>query len=142
MSESTTPVHGACLCGAVRFEVTPPTRFCAHCHCTMCRRAHMAPLVTWSGVPDGQLKITAGETLLTRYASSAEATRSFCSVCGSPLFFESTRWPGETHIATTSLIEGPDKLPNAHVHFSTRVDWYECHDELRKLGGPTGFEPL
>ena len=28
-------VPGACLCGAVRFTITLPTLFCAHCHCTM-----------------------------------------------------------------------------------------------------------
>ena len=109
MSESADVIHGACLCGAIRFEITTPTRFCAHCHCSMCRRAHMAPLVTWSGVPDGNLKLIAGEERLTRYASSADETRSFCSVCGSQLFFASKRWPGETHIATASLLEGPDK---------------------------------
>ena len=25
--------EGRCLCGAVRFAVTPPTLFVAHCHC-------------------------------------------------------------------------------------------------------------
>jgi hypothetical protein len=135
-------IHGACLCGAIRFEITPPTRFCAHCHCSMCRRAHMAPLVTWSGVPDGQLKITAGEALLTRYASSADASRSFCSQCGSQLFFTSTRWPGETHVATTSLLEAPDKLPTSHVFYSDRAQWFRCEDGLPKRGGPSGVEPL
>jgi hypothetical protein len=142
MSESTKLLHGACFCGAIRFEVTAPTRFCAHCHCSMCRRAHMAPLVTWSGVPDGQLRITAGAAQLTRYASSPEATRSFCSICGSQLFFTSKRWPGETHIATASLLEGPDKLPTAHVFYSDRADWFACEDALIKCGGPTGVEPL
>jgi hypothetical protein len=102
----------------------------------------MAPLVTWSGVPDGQLKITAGEQLLTRYASSADATRSFCSVCGSQLFFNSTRWPGETHIATASLLEGPDKRPTAHVFYSDRAEWFACDDGLTKRGGPSGVDPL
>jgi len=33
--EEAAPVRGACFCGAVTFEVTLPTLFCAHCHCTM-----------------------------------------------------------------------------------------------------------
>ena len=142
MSDPTDVMHGACLCGAIRFEIVPPTRFCAHCHCSMCRRAHMAPLVTWSGVPDGHLQITAGEALLTRYPSSPEATRSFCSVCGSQLFFSSTRWPGEIHVATASLLEDPDKLPTAHVFYSDRAAWFCCEDTLKRCGGPTGVEPL
>jgi len=31
-------VRGACLCGAVQFEVTLPTLGCCHCHCSVCRR--------------------------------------------------------------------------------------------------------
>lgn len=142
MSDPTDVLHGACLCGAIRFAITPPTRFCAHCHCSMCRRAHAAPLVTWSGVPDGQLTITAGESLLTRYASSADATRSFCSVCGSQLFFNSTRWPNETHVATASLLDDPDKRPTGHVFYSDRARWFSCDDSLPKRGGATGVERL
>jgi hypothetical protein len=25
-------VHGGCLCGAVRFELALPSKWCAHCH--------------------------------------------------------------------------------------------------------------
>jgi hypothetical protein len=135
-------IHGACLCGGVRFEITPPTRFCAHCHCTMCRRAHAAPLVTWSGVPDGQFRITEGEALLSRYASSDHATRSFCSRCGTPLLFASSRWPGEVHVATGSLIDPPDRKPAGHVHFSDHASWFDVEAHLPKYGGATGMEPL
>jgi hypothetical protein len=42
---------GACLCGAVQFELQLPATWVAHCHCTMCRRAHGAAFVTWVSVP-------------------------------------------------------------------------------------------
>ena len=54
---NTPPVQGACLCGAVRFQVTLPTLFCVHCHCTMCQRNHGAAYVTWFGVPKDQTRI-------------------------------------------------------------------------------------
>ena len=38
MSENKT-VQAGCLCGAVRFELQLPSKWCAHCHCSMCRRA-------------------------------------------------------------------------------------------------------
>lgn len=44
-------IEGGCLCGAVRYVITLPTKWCAHCHCSMCRRAHGAAFVTWAGVP-------------------------------------------------------------------------------------------
>ena len=144
MSETNTsvPIRGKCLCGAVCFEFTPPARFCAHCHCTYCRRAHAAPIVTWSGVTEGQFRITAGEEKLSHYKSSAEATRSFCSVCGTQLLFTSTRWPGEVHVATGSLIDPPDRTPSGHVFYDDRATWFDGETHLPKFGGTTGMEPL
>src|SRR5262249_16482183 len=92
-------IHGACLCGAVRFDVTPPTKWCAHCRGTMGGRAHGAGVVTWFGAHSSSVRIVAGDEALRWYRSSAGARRGFCGTCGSMLFFEGDRWPGETHIA-------------------------------------------
>ena len=69
-------VEGACLCGAVTFRVALPPKWVAHCHCSMCRRAHGAGFVTWVGVDEPALTLLTSLTL-TSYASSPEATRSF-----------------------------------------------------------------
>jgi hypothetical protein len=135
-------VEGACLCGAVRFEVELPSKWCAHCHCSMCRREHGAAFVTWFGVERPQLRVTAGEAALARYASSPEAARSFCGACGSSLFFESTRWPTEVHVALASLLGPLDRAPQAHVFFDDRVPWVHVADGLPRRGGPTGVEPI
>ena len=76
-------VPGSCLCGAVRFEIDLPVLFCAHCHCSMCRRAHGAGYVTWIGVPYDRFRIREGTDTLVRYRSSDHGTRSFCGSCGS-----------------------------------------------------------
>ena len=41
-------VSGGCLCGAVRFTAKLPSKWCAHCHCSLCRKAHGAGYVTWA----------------------------------------------------------------------------------------------
>jgi hypothetical protein len=137
-----TPMRGACLCGAIQFELDPPSRFLAHCHCTMCRRAHGAAMVTWLGVLKPQFRLTRGESDLARYGSSAEATRSFCRVCGTSLFFESTRWAGEVHIAAACLTDAPDRAISAHVYYSDRLPWFDPECTLPKLGGKSGMEKL
>jgi hypothetical protein len=135
-------IRGACLCEAVQFEVTPPTKWCAHCHCTMCRRAHGAAVVTWFGVPSDSFRLIAGQERLKWYRSSAAARRGFCSHCGSTLFFEGERWPDEIHITRASVAGAIDREPQAHVFYDQRVEWLELHDSLRKLGGPQGNQPL
>ena len=66
----TTTYLGACLCGQVQFSIAPPTKWCAHCHCTMCRRAHGAAFVTWIGVPEGQFDFVTGRDTVQWFASS------------------------------------------------------------------------
>ncbi|NVD06492.1 GFA family protein [Vibrio sp. JPW-9-11-11] len=72
-----------CLCGSVTIcaEIKDP-KYCV-CHCSSCQ--------TWSGGPllmahcgsDVELK---GEAFVREYASSAWATRAFCTECGTHLF--------------------------------------------------------
>ncbi|MCK6536365.1 MAG: GFA family protein [Polyangiaceae bacterium] len=142
MQVSAASVTGACLCGDVRFEVTLPVRFCAHCHCSMCRRAHGAPLVTWVGVPRPQLKMIAGEGRLVHYDSSATARRSFCGRCGSPLFFEGERWAGEVHVARAAIAGDVGVPVQAHCFWDDRATWMPIADPLPRLGGPSGTEPV
>lgn len=115
---------GACFCGQVRFTVTPPTRWCAHCHCTMCQRIHGAAVVTWVGVPESQLKFTSGGQALCWYASSDDSRRGFCPRCGSSLFFRSARWPDEIHVVRASLPAEIDRPVAGSVHFESHPAWF------------------
>ncbi|MEJ2583304.1 MAG: GFA family protein [Acidobacteriota bacterium] len=138
----TTPLNGSCLCGAVRFEVMSPTRWCAHCHCSLCRRAHGAAFVTWFGVDRSSFELVSGTDELSWYQSTPAARRGFCSRCGSTIFFESERWADEVHIALACMEGAIDRSPNAHVFYDSHVDWIELGDELRRLGGPKGTDPI
>ena len=134
-------VPGRCFCGAVRFRVELPTLFCAHCHCSMCRRSHGAAYVTWIGVPRERLAMEADASLV-RHRSSEHGTRSFCGRCGSSLFCESTQRPDEVDVVLASL-DGPiDRKPALHVFFDSRADWVDVRDALPRLGGSSGIEPL
>lgn len=134
---------GGCLCGAVRFEVTLPSKWCAHCHCGMCRRAHGAAWVTWFGMARDRFRITAGEDALVVYASSDAGRRSFCKHCGSSMLFEETaRWPDEVHVALACLDGDLDRPPVANVYWDVRAPWADGMAHLPKCGGPKGTEPL
>jgi hypothetical protein len=135
-------VAGSCFCKAVRFEIELPTLFCGHCHCSMCRRTHGAGYVTWIAVPTEHLRFLAGQERLVRYRSSEHGTRSFCGICGSTLFCESTHHPNNIDIVLANM-QGPiDRAPQCHIFFSDRADWVQVADDLPRLGGTTGMEPL
>ena len=119
----TNTVSGSCLCGAVRFRAVLPANWVAHCHCSMCRRAHGAGFVTWVGFPRDAVAVEQGEDVLKRFQSSAQATRSFCSRCGSTLFFESGHWPDEKHVVLANLDSAEGLEPQAHGYWSSRAPW-------------------
>jgi len=135
-------VVGSCLCGAVRFSVTLPTLFCGHCHCSMCRRNHGAGFVTWFAVPRAQLDVEAGSEELRRFASSEHGSRRFCARCGSALFCENEAHPDQIDIPLANMEAPIDRPPQVHFFFDSRAEWVAVADDLPRLGGATGVEPL
>lgn len=127
---------GACLCGESRFSFQGPSLWCAHCHCSLCQRAHGAPLVTWVGVTENQLQLPGGDSLRW-YQSSGDSRRGFCQHCGSTLFFQSRRWPGEVHIARSNIEGEIDREPTLHAYWDAHAPWFEFSDELPRRGEST-----
>jgi hypothetical protein len=124
--------EGGCLCGAIRYRVPLPPLWVAHCHCSMCRRAQGAGFVTWFGVPGEKFSFIGTADRLRIYRSSADAQRSFCGRCGSPLFFESKHWPGELHLTLASLdpAVAATLQPQMHAYWSSRAPWIVLGDDL------------
>ena len=134
--------RGGCLCGAVRFEVTPPPRFVAHCHCKTCSRAHGAGVVTWAGFPDERFRVSGGEPALRHYRTETDATRSFCSICGTTMLYRSPRWSGEVHVALACLDDSLDELPSGHAYADRAAAWLPILDDLPRFGGEDGTQRL
>ena len=60
----------------------------------------------------------------------------FCGDCGSPMFFQGARWPGELHVAR-ALFTGPlDREPQMHAYHDSHVTWVTLADGL-----PTRDDP-
>jgi hypothetical protein len=127
MTDAATAAHarGRCMCGRVRFVAAFPSRFCAHCHCESCRRSHSAGFVTWVGFRAPQVAVESGAEDLVAYESSPGTRRSFCRVCGTKLFFESEKWPGETHVALAAFDDPVDRAPEGDAFYEEHVAWVE-----------------
>lgn len=135
--------QGGCFCDAVCFEVTPPTKWCSHCHCASCRAAAGAAFVTWVGVPDAQFRLLSEERKVRRFPTSPGVLRSYCAECGSHLFFQSVRWPGETHVVRAAFDGNIDRVPHVHTYWEDHVAWAPIADDgLPRLGGVSGEEPV
>jgi hypothetical protein len=98
--------------------------------------------VTWFGVADEQLHVIGDDSTVQWYESTPGARRGFCPTCGSTIFFVSERWPGDTHIVLAAMDSAIDREPSAHVFYDSHVDWVCLGDDLKRLGGDSGTEPL
>ena len=130
--------HGSCLCGAVRFAARLPSKWVAHCHCTRCRRAHGAAFVTWAGFEAAAVNIEDTGQRLVWHDGIEGARRGHCGVCGTPMFFDAPRWPGELHIARALFDDAPDREPQAHVSVENAVPWVHLDDALPRVVGNNG----
>lgn len=127
------PHEGGCLCGAVRYRMKAAPHHTSHCHCTMCRRAGGAPMVTWSTLREADFEVTRGEP--SWYRSSDHGKRAFCARCGTPLLFMSTHYPGWVDVTVGSL-DRPERLaPTHHVYEPSRIPWLVMSDGLPRHVG-------
>ncbi|MCB1625125.1 MAG: GFA family protein [Pseudomonadales bacterium] len=127
---------GECLCGAIRFTATLPTKWVAHCHCTRCQRAHGAAFVTWVGMDEERVVIDDPAGLLRWFSVENGGDRAFCGACGSSMFFKAARWAGELHIARTLFVDPIDRYPQMHAYYDTHVDWVSVTDDLVRKSDP------
>ena len=79
------PIHGSCLCGGVKFEITGPLLAPLNCHCSQCRKQHGAAFRSRVRVAAKDFRFVAGEHLVKFYESPRGYQRGFCSDCGSPI---------------------------------------------------------
>ena len=128
MNDEQTVAHGRCLCGAIRFELSGPPKWVVHCHCESCRRATGAAFATYAGYETAQLSLKQGAP--ATHSSSPGVTRSFCATCGTSLFFEGQRWPGEVHVHAGAFDDPGSLEPKVHVYIAEKMPWLHLDDGL------------
>jgi hypothetical protein len=131
----TLPLDGGCLCGAVRFRVSAAPGEVSHCHCTLCRRASGAPVVTWATVPSAAFSLVQGTP--REFRATPSARRTFCSGCGTPLTFQADATPELIDVTVVSLDRPEAVPPTEHVWSTRRLPWLALDDDLprRPRGG-------
>ena len=118
---------GACVCGAVRFEIDVPAVWAWHDHSPASRHAQGCAYATYVGSWRSRFRILEGEEHIIRYEDEAAGTaRSFCARCGTPLIYERARSPKmvnipraavrEPHRPRAALSPGPGPAAGLDLH--------------------------
>ncbi len=133
----TTSFSGGCLCGAIRYRAAGPATSVVHCHCSLCRRASGAPVVTWATFPAGAVTFSR-EKVTREYASSTWARRGFCPDCGTQIWFQQLKRTDEIDLTLSTFDDPTSFRPERHIWNTDRVPWLQLSDDLPRL--PNGSE--
>ena len=79
--------------------------------------------MTWAGFPSAQVHVTQGAADLATHESSPQTYRRFCKRCGTKMFFESAKWPGETHVVLAAFDAPVDRAPSVHAFYGEHAAW-------------------
>ncbi len=125
---------GGCLCGAIRYQAGGQVTHRTACHCSLCRHACGAPLVSWFTVPRAQFVWLQGSP--GRFQSSVKACRSFCTACGTQLTFDDSDWLLDV---TMCSLDDPNAMaPEDHIHVGSKLDWIKLADGLPQYRASRG----
>lgn len=131
---------GACLCGAVQFEISGPIRHIVYCHCSQCRKAQGSAFATNGIVESTDFTFLSGEDELTAYESTPGQKKYFCKICGSPIISKREAKPEQVRIRIGTISSDIIERPIAHIFTTSKANWedicgdlshYECYEPGR-----------
>ncbi|MGH7017486.1 MAG: GFA family protein [Caulobacteraceae bacterium] len=131
--------QAACLCGAVRLEMDVPAVWAWHDHGRAAQRAQGCAYATYVGSWKSRLRILTGEKALGRFSDPSSGwTRSFCTVCGTPVFAEHARAKAMVNIPRALFSTRTGREPRYHLRRGESPDWAYQGESLKPLKGYPG----
>jgi hypothetical protein len=94
----------------------------------MCQRADGAPVVAWATFKAQEL--TWSGTGRRIFPSSSIAERGFCSICGTPMTWQSLADRKWIDVASASLDEPGRFAPADHIWTESQIPWFDTKDHL------------
>lgn len=131
-----TDLTGGCACGAVRFKITTPLMGVGACHCRDCQKASGGGPNYSALAPASALVVLQGEpsTFVSKGDSGADAERTFCAGCGTPLW---SRPAGQPVVAIKlgAFDADPGLGPQMHMYVSSAPPWHPRNEGLPQFDG-------
>jgi hypothetical protein len=133
-------LEGSCACGRVRYELRGElVGPLAYCHCWQCRKHSGSSFGTTAAVKASELRVVAGEELLSSWQSSPGIHRFFAGCCGSPIYKRRDDFPALLGLRLGTLDSDPGRTVEEHIFVSSKVPWVELRDGLPQKAGGAPF---
>jgi hypothetical protein len=123
------PLHGSCLCGGVRFNITAPFRRANVCHCARCQKHSGAGGLAQGRISKDSFELLAGGELIETYRPPGGMVKAFCRRCGSSLF--GGTWPDGPEVSVRLGVLDTDRgiAPQYHSFAASKASWETLPDD-------------
>jgi len=109
-------------CGAIRYRIADDDYPSVNCHCSMCRKLHIAAFLTWLVAPLANFAYTSARQPAA-FRSSDGGIRFRWPECGTNVACVNTARPDIVEVAVGSL-DAPDSYrPRLDAHEDTWFSW-------------------
>lgn len=121
--------HGACHCGAVRFEVEAPADLTVQqCNCSICSKSGFLHLI----VPARRFRLLTEQSMLSEYRwNTGVARHLFCKHCGIKSFYVPRSNPDGIDVNARCLEQ--DKIRSLHIEAFDGKNWEQHASQLAQL---------
>jgi len=131
-----TPRTGGCLCGAVRFTVTAEKLVVRTCWCRLCQALGAGSATVNAGFPSEAVSVSGQVTTHTSTADSGTVLhRSFCPVCGTPLFSQAETRRHLIFIRVGAMDQRDDLAPQVTIWAGAAPIWACFDPNLPRVAG-------
>lgn len=117
--------HGACLCGAVSYDVTGTLATVVLCHCSQCRRGNGGAFNV-AVVVDADRVVFRSRATVKEYESSPGKLRAFCGDCGSPVYSRRPDTPGTLRLRGGLIVDLPAPAALRETYRGSGWPWIDA----------------
>lgn len=131
-----TPLIGGCLCGDIRYQITPPALFVSQCCCKDCQKATGTGHTTIIGIHKDQLRLHGKPATFTNTGDTGgSVTRHFCGRCAGRLY-TSGDTPGDHIMVQAGSLDDPSQVsPESVIYVKDKVAWDRFDESLPQFPG-------
>lgn len=124
-------VVGGCLCGALRYRLTGPSRRVVQCCCKDCQKATGTGHTTIIAVHRDQLALEGTPRTFTNEGDTGgKVTRHFCGTCAGRIY-TSGDLPGDIILVQSGSLDDPNIIsPEAVIYMKDAVAWDRFDPDL------------
>tara|TARA_R110000868_G_scaffold45431_6_gene150770 strand:+ start:2198 stop:2614 length:417 start_codon:yes stop_codon:yes gene_type:complete len=129
VAEITYPIHGACQCGVITYELLAAPQAVVACHCKECQKLSTSAFSITALVRASDIRFNGPQSHWSRIAESGNINAAvFCGTCGNRIYHLNPAQPNVIKLKPSNLSDTRVIQPTKHVWISEKQAWFTIPD--------------